>query len=118
MSLQAATLPLLLPCHPAKGMLLLPYAGYTSVKRRPRVCSSRGHIFYQQLPGGARHDGDQRVLSADGLHSTATRQGGRGPGRGAQHGVHLGQVVVGCTPHHHAPGQDLPEVQFSSFGWP
>lgn len=33
MSLQAATLPLLLPCHPAKGMLLLPYAGYTSVKR-------------------------------------------------------------------------------------
>ena len=83
-----------------------------------RVCSYRGHIFYQRLPGGARHDGGQRVLSADGLHSTATRQGGRGPGRGAQHGVHLGQVVVGCTPHHHTPGQDLPEVQFSSFGWP
>ena len=30
-----------------------------------RVCSSRGHIFYQRLPGGARHDGDQRVISAD-----------------------------------------------------
>ena len=59
------------PCLP----LLLPYAGYASLKRRPRVRSSRGHIFYQQLPGGAQHDGDQRVLSADGLHSIATRHG-------------------------------------------
>ena len=40
-----------------------------------RVCSSRGYIFYQQLPGGARHDGGQRVLSADGLHSIATEDG-------------------------------------------
>ena len=59
----------------------------------PLSAARRGAGGDQRPPGRARHGGGQRVLAADRLHAAAAPHGGRGPGRGAQPGVHQGEAA-------------------------